>query len=71
MFHKNLCDSFKVNERQGALYILMQEKKKELFANQDGNLIKFVTRKLSYDETELQNMDDFLHTTSPLVQQDL
>lgn len=71
MFHKNLCDSFKVNERQGALYILMQEKKKELFANQEGNLIKFVTRKLSYDETELQNMDDFLHTTSPLVHQDL
>lgn len=33
MFHKNLCDSFKVNEKQGSLYILMQERKKELFAN--------------------------------------
>ena len=49
----------------------MQEKKKELFANQEGNIIKFVTRKLNYDQTELQNIDDFMHATNPIIHDDL
>lgn len=58
MFHKNLCDSFILNEQQGSIYFLMQEKKKDLYLNNESNSIKFVLKKLEYDQMSLSKPED-------------
>ena len=70
MFHKNLCDSFIVNESQGTIYFLMQEHKKNLYANKDQTHVKFVVRKLGYREKELKVFEDPGHKNK-LLQADL
>lgn len=72
MFHKNLCDSFIINEEQGSIYFLMQEKKKDLYRNQDNNTIKYVLKRLEYNQMQLSKPDDvFTNNNNHSLKSDL
>ena len=46
MFHKNLCDSFIVNEEQGNIYFLNQEQPK--LNSRGEKTLKYVLKKIEY-----------------------